>query len=83
MIADDSEIEEYIHEEHIVKSDVHIYMSREGYFKRITPQSLRGNDEQKVKDGDKIVFSAFTDTTAELIIFTNPKAYSFGNLFTL
>ena len=71
MIADDSEIEEYVHEEHIVKSDVHIYMSREGYFKKITPQSLRGNDEQYLKDGDKIVFSAFTDTTAELIIFTN------------
>ena len=71
MIQDDSEIEEYVHEEHIEKSDVHIYMTREGYFKRITPQSLRGNDEQKVKEGDKVVFSAFTDTLAELIIFTD------------
>ena len=71
MIQDDSEIEEYVHEEHLEKSDVHIYMTREGYFKRITPQSLRGNDEQKVKDGDKVVFSAFTDTLAELIIFTD------------
>ena len=71
MIQDDSEIEEYVHEEHLEKSDVHIYMTREGYFKRITPQSLRGNDEQKVKEGDKVVFSAFTDTLAELIIFTD------------
>ena len=71
MIQDDSEIEEYVHEEHVEKSDVHIYMTRDGYFKRITPQSLRGNDEQKVKDGDKVVFSAFTDTLAELIIFSN------------
>lgn len=71
MIADDSEIEEYVHEHHIEKSDVHIYMTREGYFKRITPQSLRGNDEQKVKEGDKIVFYELTDTLAELIIFTN------------
>ncbi len=71
MIQDDSEIEEYVHEEHVEKSDVHIYMTREGYFKRITPQSLRGNDEQKIKDGDKVVFSAFTDTLSELIIFSN------------
>ena len=71
MIQDDSEIEEYVHEKHLEKSDVHIYMTREGYFKRITPQSLRGNDEQKVKEGDKVVFSAFTDTLAELIIFTD------------
>ena len=71
MIQDDSEIEEYVHEEHIEKSDVHIYMTKEGYFKRITPQSLRGNDEQKVKDGDKVVFYEFTDTLAELIIFTD------------
>lgn len=71
MIADDSEIEEYVHEEHIEKSDVHIYMTREGYFKRITPQSLRGNDEQKVKDGDSVVFYEFTDSHADLIIFTD------------
>ena len=71
MIQDDSEIVEYVHEEHLEKSDVHIYMTKEGYFKRITPQSLRGNDEQKVKDGDKVVFYEFTDTLAELIIFTD------------
>ena len=71
MIQDDSEVEEYVHGEHIEKSDVHIYMTREGYFKRITPQSLRGNDEQKVKEGDKVVFSALTDTLAELIVFTD------------
>ena len=61
----------HVHEEHIEKSDVHIYMTREGYFKRITPQSLRGNDEQKVKDGDKVIFYDFTDTLAELIVFTD------------
>ena len=71
MIQDDSDIVEYVHEEHLEKSDVHIYMTKEGYFKRITPQSLRGNDEQKVKDGDKVVFYEFTDTLAELIIFTD------------
>ena len=71
MIQDENEVVEYVHEEHAQKSDVHIYMTKEGYFKRITPQSLRGNDEQKVKDGDKVVFYEFTDTLAELIIFSD------------
>ena len=71
MIMDEGEVVEYVHEEHVEKSDVHIYMTKEGYFKRITPQSLRGNDEQKVKDGDKVVFYEFTDTLAELIIFSD------------
>ena len=71
MIMDENEVVEFVHEEHLEKSDVHIYMTKEGYFKRITPQSLRGNDEQKVKDGDKVVFYEFTDTLAELIIFTD------------
>ena len=71
MIQDENEVLEYVHDEHVEKSDVHIYMTRDGYFKRITPQSLRGNDEQKVKDGDKVIFYEFTDTLAELIIFTN------------
>ena len=71
MILDEGEVVEYVHEEHVEKSDVHIYMTKEGYFKRITPQSLRGNDEQKVKDGDKVVVYEFTDTLAELIIFSD------------
>lgn len=71
MIQSDTEIEEFVPEEHVEKSDVYIYMTREGYFKRITPQSLRGNDEQKVKDGDSIIFSEQTDTLSELIFFTN------------
>lgn len=71
MIAYDHEIEEFVPEEHIEKSDVYVYMTKEGYFKRITPQSLRGNDEQKIKDGDRIVYSQQTDTLSELIFFSD------------
>ena len=31
---------------------VHVFLSREGYFKKITPQSLRMSSEQKYKEGD-------------------------------
>lgn len=33
---------------------VHLFLSREGYFKKITPQSLRMSSEQKLKEGDSI-----------------------------
>ena len=46
-------------------------MTREGYFKKITLQSLRGNDEQKLKEEDEILFSEDLDNRCELIFFTN------------
>ncbi len=33
---------------------VHLFLSREGYFKKITPQSLRMSGEQKFKEGDSL-----------------------------
>lgn len=46
-------------------------MTKEGYFKKITLQSLRGNDEQKLKEGDYILFSEELDNRCELVFFTN------------
>ncbi len=46
-------------------------MTREGYFKKITLQSLRGNDEQKLKEGDSVLFSEDLDNKCELIFITD------------
>ncbi len=46
-------------------------MTKEGYFKKITLQSLRGNDEQKLKEGDEVLFSEDLDNRCELIFFTD------------
>jgi DNA gyrase subunit A len=46
-------------------------LTSEGYFKRITFQSLRGNDTQMLKEGDSIVFSGEVSSRAELLFFTN------------
>lgn len=46
-------------------------LTKEGYFKKITIQSLRGNDEQKLKEGDEILFSEDLDNKCELIFFTD------------
>ena len=48
-----------------------IYMTKEGYFKKITLQSLRGNDEQRLKENDEIVFAEDTDNLSDLIFVTD------------
>ena len=48
-----------------------VFFTREGYFKKITPQSLRMSGEQKLKDGDAIVLQQETKNNAELLFFTN------------
>ena len=50
---------------------VHLFLSREGYFKKITPQSLRMSGEQKYKEGDGPAFHWETTSAAELLFFTN------------
>ncbi len=54
-----------------VASPVHLFLSRGGYFKRITPQSLRMNSEQKYKEGDAPFLSYDATTAEELLVFTN------------
>ena len=55
---------------------VHLYFTKEGYFKKITPLSLRMGGEQKLKEGDSIAFSCESTNTADLIFFTNQcRAY--------
>ncbi len=48
-----------------------LFFTQEGYFKKITPQSLRMSGEQKLKEGDRIVQTVETDNRKELLFFTN------------
>ncbi|MBR7112450.1 MAG: topoisomerase IV [Clostridia bacterium] len=50
---------------------VRLVLTKEGYFKKITFQSLRGNDEQKLKDGDEIVQLFDAENKDNLLIFTD------------
>ena len=47
------------------------FISREGYFKKITPQSLRMSGEQKFKEGDGLLLSRETTNSTELLVFTD------------
>ena len=51
--------------------NVNLYFTKEGYFKKITPQSLRMQADQKLKEGDSIYQSYETTNTADLLFFTN------------
>ena len=50
---------------------VHVFLSREGYFKKITPQSLRMSGEQKYKEGDGLRQTFETTNNAEIMFFTD------------
>ena len=47
------------------------FVSRHGYFKRITAQSLRMSSEQKLKEGDELMASWQTDSQADLLVFSD------------
>ncbi len=50
---------------------VHLFLSKEGYFKKITPQSLRMSSEQKYKENDSLSQSFDATNRGELLIFTD------------
>lgn len=58
-------------EDEIPDYPVNLFMSESGYFKKITPQSLRMSSEHKLKEGDRIIFHRETTNSAELLFFTN------------
>ena len=63
----------YNAEEEVENYNVRLYMTREGYFKKITLQSLRGNDEQKLKETDILTHTIDTDNLSELVFVTNKQ----------
>ena len=70
-IAADSDEEPPEETEEIPDYPVTIFVSREGYFKKITPQSLRMSGEQRFKEGDGLKYTCETTNAAELLVFTD------------
>ena len=50
-------VTEFAEEDHIEDYPVLLFMTREGYFKKITPQSWRMSQDHKLKEGDEVVWS--------------------------
>lgn len=68
-----SEVEEYSEEQQVEDYPVTLFLSREGYFKKITAQSLRMSGEQKYKDGDALKLSFESSNRRELLILTDKQ----------
>lgn len=70
-IIDKNEIKEIDIEDAVEDYPVTIFFTKEGYLKKITPQSLRMSNEQKLKNGDEISQQIETTNNCNLIFFTN------------
>jgi len=66
-----SEMEEEPEDDPTEDYPVNVFLSNEGYLKKITPQSLRMSGEQKYKDGDGPKLSFESTNRAELLVFTD------------
>lgn len=66
----DIDTEEEVVEE-IPDYEVNLFFTRDGYFKKITPLSLRMSGEQKLKENDELVSVVNTKNSAELLFFTD------------
>ena len=79
------ELEEETVEPDIPEYPVTVFFTKGGYFKKITPLSLRMSGTQKLKDGDEIAQTVETTNSAELLFFTNHRqvykshAYDFND----
>ena len=58
-------------EEPVPDYPVTVFLSKEGYLKKITAQSLRMSGEQKFKEGDSLSFTRETTNRAEFLVFTD------------
>ena len=77
--------EEYEEIEEVPDYPVTLFFTKEGYFKKITPASLRMNSEQKTKEGDYVIREIEATNNTDLLFFTNQhqvykaKAYEFAD----
>ena len=71
IVYETQEIAEEEEEEQVPDYPVTVFVSRDGYLKKITTQSLRMSGEQKFKEGDSLAFSKETTNKDEILVFTD------------
>ena len=71
IIYESQELQPEEEDEQIPDYPVTLFVSKEGYLKKITQASLRMSGEQKFKEGDSLAFSKETTNKAEILVFTN------------
>jgi len=71
IVYESAEIAPEEEEEQVPDYPVTVFVSKEGYLKKITAQSLRLSGEQKFKEGDKLSFSQEATNRSEMLVFTD------------
>ena len=71
IIYETAQVEEEDEAEQVPVYPVTVFVSKEGYLKKITAQSLRMSGEQKFKEGDSLAFSAESNNRAEILVFSD------------
>ena len=71
IIYETEQIEPEEEVEEVPDYPVTVFLSREGYLKKITAQSLRMSGEQKFKEGDRLALTRETTNRGELLVFTD------------
>ena len=71
IVYETQEIAEEEEEEQVPDYPVTVFVSKDGYLKKITAQSLRMSGEQKFKEGDTLAFSKETNNKDEILVFTD------------
>ena len=71
IVYETQEIAEEDEEEQVPDYPVTVFVSKDGYLKKITAQSLRMSGEQKFKEGDSLAFSKETTNKDEILVFTD------------
>ena len=71
IVYETQEAAEEEEEEQVPDYPVTVFVSRDGYLKKITAQSLRMSGEQKFKEGDSLAFSRETTNRDEILVFTD------------
>ena len=79
-IIDASEVKNFSNEIMIEDYTARLFFTKDGYLKKITQQSLRGNSEQKFKDGDKLILECDISNKDELIFFTDKCQLYFAKM---
>ena len=71
QIIIDDDVEEAEVEEAAPDYPVHLFFTREGYFKKITPQSWRMSGDHKLKEGDEVVQAIEASNRSHLLFFSD------------
>ena len=71
IVYETQEVAEEEEEEQVPDYPVTVFVSKDGYLKKITAQSLRMSGEQKFKEGDSLAFSRESTNKDEILVFTD------------